>query len=43
MTIIKLLLACALLLAVGFAAGHQARPRRVGMVIGIKPEQLAAV
>ena len=42
MTIMKLLLACVLLLAVGFAAGkHQGRTRRVGMVIGIKPDQLS--
>ena len=42
MKTLKLLVACALLLAVGFAAGtRHAQPRRVGMVIGIKPEKLA--
>lgn len=42
MKTLKLLVACALLLAVGFAAGtRHAQTRRVGMVIGIKPEKLA--
>lgn len=41
MRTLKLLLACALLLAVGFAATQHSRVRRVGMVIGIKPEKLA--
>ena len=42
MKTLKLLVACALLLAVGFAVGtRHAQTRRVGMVIGIKPEKLA--
>ena len=42
MKTLKLLVACALLLAVGFAAGtRHAQARRVGMVIGLKPEKLA--
>jgi hypothetical protein len=42
MRTLKLLLACALLLAVGFAAAtHHSKVRHVGMVIGIKPEKLA--
>ena len=42
MKILKVVLACALLLAVGFAAGNrQSKVRRVGMAIGIKPEKLA--
>lgn len=42
MTRIKRLLACVLLIMIGFAAGYsRPRARRIGMVIGIKPEKVA--
>jgi len=42
MKTIKLFLACGLLLAAGFAAAaRHSGVRRIGMVIGVKPEKLA--
>ena len=41
MKTVKLMIACGLLLAVGFAAAtHHPKVRRVGMVIGLNPEKM---
>jgi L-rhamnose mutarotase len=41
MTRIKRLLACVLLIMIGFIAGYsRPRARRIGMVIGIRPEKM---